>query len=210
MEEIHDFIGKNKAGEKLEKEVIEDIRKKRYPTTHKYEPNNGDYDVFIDEINEGIEIKNDLEALFSNNICIEYKQDGRLSGISITKAKYWIQYDQTYLYLALTEDIKYLIRSFLIYHIDLKKFATGLALADYPSDVCTTKLKEFETKSREKYGDLYEEIQPTDRIGDLPNKKLNHGNYYKYMGLYLVPKELFRKYCLEVNPINKMTYKGLQ
>lgn len=209
MEEIHDFIEKNKAGEKLEKEVIEDIRKKRYPTIYKYEPNNGDYDAFIDEINEGIEIKNDLEALFTDNICIEYKQDGRLSGISITKAKYWIQYDQTYLYLALTDEIKKLIRSFLIYHIDLKKLAKRLAESDLNSEQCDVELNKFYSESQKKYGEMYGDISRSDLISDLPEKKLNQGNYYKYMGLYLISKKVFRKYCLEIAPISEMTYKDL-
>lgn len=210
MGEIHEFDVKNKAGEKLEKEVIEDIKKKKYPTIHKYEPNNGDYDAFIDEINEGIEIKNDLEAAFTKNICIEYKQDGRLSGISITKAKYWIHYDQKYLYLAHTDDIKNLIRSFLIYHKDLKKLATKLANDDYSSDECDIKLNDFYSKSEKKYGEIYSDISRGDLIMDLPDKKLNQGKYYKYMGLYLISKETFSKYCLEIAPIKKMTYEKLK
>lgn len=209
MDEIHGFAEKNEAGLKLEREVIEDIRKKRYPLIYKYEPNNGDYDAFIGDINEGIEIKNDLEARFTDNICIEYKQDGRLSGISITKAKYWIQFDQTYLYLALTDDIKHLIRSFLIYHIDLKNLSVRLAEGDYNSDECDEKFRDFYDMSGKKYGEMYYDIASPVSIVDLPNKRIRQDGYDKIMSLYLVPKELFKKYCLEVKPIEEMTYKEL-
>ena len=209
MEEIHDFDSKNEAGLKLERQVIEDIRKKRYPLIYKYEPNNGDYDAFIGDIDEGIEIKNDLEGAFTDNICIEYKQDGRLSGISITKAKYWIHYDQTYLYLALTEEIKNLIRSFLIYHIDLEMMNRKLGESDVSAEEVKSAQNKFYGDSKEKYGEMYQDIYRGDAIGHLPEKRLNQGSYYKYMGLYLIPKEIFKKYCLEVDSIENMRYEKI-
>jgi|JFJP01.1.fsa_nt_gi hypothetical protein len=209
MEQICGFAEKNKAGVELEIRVIGDIKNKKYSTIHKYEPNNGDYDAFIDEINEGIEIKNDLEAEFTDNICIEYTQDSRLSGISITKSKYWIQYDQHYLYLAFTDEIKRLIRSYLVYHRDFTKFSKKLGASDYTSEECDIHLDEFRRTSKEKYGKMYDDIKSEKSIIDIPNKKLNQGTYYKYMGLYLIPKKLFSKYCLEVAHINEMTYKKL-
>lgn len=208
-DEIHDFNLKNKKGTELEDFLIQDIIKKKYKSAHKYIPNNGDYDIFIDEINEGIEVKYDDESKKTGNICIEYGQDSRLSGISITKAKYWIQFDGTYLYLALTSEIKRLIRSFNVYHIDLKNLAENLAENDKTADECDLAFDDFYAKSKEVYGDMYDDIKSPISIIDLPNKRIRQTGYDKYMGLYLLPKDLFSKYCLEIALKKKMKYDKL-
>jgi len=51
---------------------------------------NSDWDIFIPEINEGIEVKNDYKSKDTGNLVIEVEMNGKLSALSKTKAKYWV------------------------------------------------------------------------------------------------------------------------
>ena len=74
-----------------EEEILKRIVKK-YPCA--YIDNRGkansDWDIFIPEINEGIEVKNDYESKKTGNLVIEVEMNGKLSALSKTKAKYWV------------------------------------------------------------------------------------------------------------------------
>ena len=111
-DKIHDFDEDVLAGNELENFLIHDINLKRGLEFYKYHPNNGDYDLFSNVIDKGIECKNDLQGAKHPNICIEFGQSNvndyiiKPSGLLVTKAEYWIHDNQTNLYLAHTDRIK--------------------------------------------------------------------------------------------------------
>lgn len=176
------------VGEEFELETIKHIREKRYPLAHKFISNNSNelkyYDINIPELSIGssligIECKYDEEAFNSNNLCIEIGCNGVESGLTVTKSKYWLHSDTKKIYLILTDKLRELIR--IEYHEKLQKF-----------------------------------IDETNKPGELLRIRLDK-NYklqqqkgvYKYMDWYLIPKDLFSEYCLEVAERDKMTYIDL-
>jgi hypothetical protein len=174
------------VGEKFEQKSIEYIKKK-YPLAHKFLSENSSelkyYDIIIPELfnNEivGVECKYDEEALNSNNLCIEIKCNGIESGLHATKSKYWLHCDGNKTYLALTDRIKELVR--IEYHEKLQRFIDE---TNKPGEVLRIRL---------------------DKNYRLQQQK----GEYKYMDWYLIPKDLFASYCLEVADRDKMTYNNL-
>jgi len=80
-----------KIGDIGEEEILKQINKK-YPLA--YIDNTGkansDWDIYIPEISEGIEVKIDYMSTITKNIVIEVEMNNKLSALSITKAKYWV------------------------------------------------------------------------------------------------------------------------
>ena len=70
-----------------------------------------------------------MKGFKTKRICIEVGQDGRDSGLRLTKSKYYIIYDDELMYLILTEDIKKLIRKHYVY--EYNKYMKDL---DYVTD----------------------------------------------------------------------------
>lgn len=64
------------------------------------------YDLIIINLGITIECKYDLKAIETGNICIECSCDDNLSGISTTKADYWIICDGVDSYFIKTSEIK--------------------------------------------------------------------------------------------------------
>lgn len=193
---VHDFHEDSKEAEVVEFEIIDDIICKKYPSAHKHTPNNGDYDIFIDEINDGIEVKYDKVNSKTANICIEISQDGQDSGILITKAKYWIQTNRKIIYLAETERIKKMYFWFIKTENKMIDEIINTSLIGVELEKFTNELK----MELNKYG-----------IRILKNyPKEQSGGYTKLMDLMLIPEIIFKKICLEVADYNKLTYKDLK
>jgi hypothetical protein len=79
------------AGDVIEHEILAQIHK-QYPkafTTEK-EGKFSDYDIYIPEIKEGIEVKGDYKSAETGNLVIEVEMNGKPSALSVTKAKYWV------------------------------------------------------------------------------------------------------------------------
>ena len=80
-----------KMGNVGENEILKRIHK-QYPQA--YIDNTGeansDWDIYIPEIQVGIEVKMDYESLESGNLLIEVIMNGKFSALSKTKAKYWV------------------------------------------------------------------------------------------------------------------------
>ena len=173
-------------GEKFEQESIKFINEK-YPLAHKFHSENSTelkyYDIIIPELSNngivGVECKYDEEALNSNNLCIEIKCNDVKSGLHATKSKYWLHCDGNKTYLALTDKIKELVR--IEYHEKLQKFIDE---TNEPGELLRIRL-DTNYKLQQKKGE------------------------YKFMDWYLIPKDLFASYCLEVNDISEMTYNNL-
>jgi hypothetical protein len=192
---VHDFNKDNVESSIVENDIIEYIKNEKYPSTYKYTPNNGDYDIFIDEINDGIEVKFDKESINTGNFCIEYGQDGRDSGILVTKAKYWIQTDKINIHLAKTERIL----NMLNWYINTEnKFINIILNSDLTGNDLENLIKKLRTELT-KFG--------IRLLLKYPEKQLNGTT--KLMDLMIVPKSVFNKICLEVAPYNEMTYNKL-
>jgi len=52
-----------------------------------------EWDIFIPELNYGIEVKSDQKSLYTDNIVIEIEFNNKPSALSTSKAKWWVIYD---------------------------------------------------------------------------------------------------------------------
>ncbi len=75
-------------GELAEYEVLKLIHNK-YPLAFKVEGNHKAYDLFVPEIDCGIEVKNDRQAHATGNIFFEVSFGGEPSGIITSRAMFW-------------------------------------------------------------------------------------------------------------------------
>ncbi len=79
-------------GQEIEKKVLVQIEKK-YPKAYIVEGYHKEWDIFIPELEIGVEVKSDEKSKYTGNIVIEIEFDGKLSALSTTKAEYWVIYD---------------------------------------------------------------------------------------------------------------------
>ncbi len=86
-----EFKEAKKAGDIIENEIVKLIHSK-YPLakTTKDLGKFSDYDIWIPEINDGIEVKGDYMSAETGNIVLEVEMSGKLSALSLTKAKFWV------------------------------------------------------------------------------------------------------------------------
>ena len=78
-------------GLKIEQQVLDIIRKK-YPSAssiHKYKG----YDIWIPEIQKGVEVKYDGKSKYTGNIVIEIEMFDKPSALLTSEADIWIFYD---------------------------------------------------------------------------------------------------------------------
>lgn len=198
--ETHCFINDNKESEMLENVLIVDIQQKIQLSAYKYLPNNGDYDIFIDEINDGIEFKNDKKGKIHPNICIEIGQTTRTSngktvpsGLSITKSKYWMQYNQTYWYFAHTERIKRMYNWYIN------------TIKEYEQTLCLSTLSGEALENLEK--NLLNKRMGMRIIYRIPEEQSD--GFVALMDLFLIPEVIYRKICLEFGNLEDITYKDI-
>ena len=94
-----------KRGREVEETILNAIKNK-YPEAYTQEGYFKDWDIFIPKLKFGIEVKYDIESIQTGNYLIETKDNGKPSGLTTSKAIYWVIYDgDSYLWL-LTENIK--------------------------------------------------------------------------------------------------------
>ena len=86
-----EYSESKKAGDIGELEILKIIQRK-YPLA--YIDNTGKanskWDIFIPELNIGVEVKMDYKSKHTGNIVIEVQMNGKLSALSGTEAKYWV------------------------------------------------------------------------------------------------------------------------
>tara|TARA_B110000503_G_scaffold134287_1_gene213037 strand:+ start:752 stop:1174 length:423 start_codon:yes stop_codon:yes gene_type:complete len=75
----------------IEKEVLLNLKKK-YPSAVLVDAFKG-YDIWIPELNFGVEVKYDKMSNETGNIVLEYEFNGKDSGLLTTTAAYWVIYD---------------------------------------------------------------------------------------------------------------------
>jgi len=79
-------------GTKVEDFVLQKIKNK-YPEARRMTGYCKEYDIWIPEISQGIEVKYDPKSNETGNIVIEIEMGGKPSALSTTKAHQWIFYD---------------------------------------------------------------------------------------------------------------------
>jgi hypothetical protein len=79
-------------GKKYENIVLCMVRKK-YPKAYIVDGYCKEWDIFVPELNFGIEVKLDKKSIDTGNIVIEIEFDGKPSALTTTKAKWWVIYD---------------------------------------------------------------------------------------------------------------------
>lgn len=80
------------AGKEIENAVLQVIRRK-YPQAKIIDGYCKEWDIFIPELQIGVEVKSDQKSQHTGNIVIEVEFNGSPSALSTTKAKYWVIYD---------------------------------------------------------------------------------------------------------------------
>lgn len=79
-------------GIKVEDLVLQRIQKK-YPKAYRIEGYCKEYDLWIPEVEKGIEVKYDPMSNQTGNIVVEVEMFGKPSALMATKADHWIFYD---------------------------------------------------------------------------------------------------------------------
>ena len=99
------------TGKKFEQDALELIQKK-YPKAYIVDGYFLEWDIFIPELNIGVEVKSDAQYQKTGNFYVEYSCNGKPSGISTTKSEiYCIYLDK--LYILKTEDLKEKCRKYI-------------------------------------------------------------------------------------------------
>ena len=106
------------TGKKFERKALTHIQKK-YPKAYIKDGYFLEYDIYIPEIETGVEVKSDAQYEVTGNFYVEYFCNGKPSGISTTTAKiYYIYLDKRY--IVKTEDLKAVCRKYLNTNRDKK------------------------------------------------------------------------------------------
>ena len=108
---VEDFKADLERGKIHELYVLNKIKKK-YKQAYIVDGYFKEYDIFIPELNLGVEVKFDERSKETGNIIIETESAGKRSGISTTKAKYWVIYDGRNYNWFLTDTIRKCIKEY--------------------------------------------------------------------------------------------------
>lgn len=92
-------------GKKYEQIVLQAIKKK-YNKAFIQDGYCKEWDIYVPELNFGIEVKSDKKSIDTGNIVIEIEFNGKPSALSTTKSKYWVIYDGYNYKWFLVDDIK--------------------------------------------------------------------------------------------------------
>jgi hypothetical protein len=78
----------------LQGRAIEDlvcsVIQKTYPNSFVIDGYCKDYDIYIPELDAGVEVKSDQMSQYTGNIVIEVEMNGKKSGITTTRARFWV------------------------------------------------------------------------------------------------------------------------
>jgi hypothetical protein len=77
------------AGKESEKNVLEFIRNK-YPKAHLVDGYFKGFDIYIPEIDKGVEVKRDYKSKYTGNLVVEVFMFDKPSGLLTTEALYWV------------------------------------------------------------------------------------------------------------------------
>jgi hypothetical protein len=102
---IQTFKRDLKRGKQHENVVLNYIKAK-YKNAYIKDGYCKEYDIFIPEVNFGVEVKSDEKSKYTNNIVIEIEFNNKPSALMTTKAKFWVIYDGYSYNWFLTDKIK--------------------------------------------------------------------------------------------------------
>jgi len=102
---IQTFKRDLKRGKHHENVVLNYIKSK-YKNAYLIDGYCKEYDIFIPEVNFGVEVKSDEKSKYTNNIVIEIEFNNKPSALITTKAKFWVIYDGYSYNWFLTDKIK--------------------------------------------------------------------------------------------------------
>ena len=105
------FVKDLETGKVYEKKALELIQKK-YPKAFIQDGYFLEWDIYIPEIDMGVEVKSDAQYKKTGNFYVEYECNDKPSGIATTKAKYYYIYLDK-LYILETKDLKDKCRKYL-------------------------------------------------------------------------------------------------
>jgi|TARA_B110000467_G_C17930426_1_gene269627 hypothetical protein len=105
------FVKDLETGKVYEKKALELIQKK-YPKAFIQDGYFLEWDIYIPELDMGVEVKSDAQYKKTGNFYVEYECNDKPSGIATTKAKYYYIYLDK-LYILKTEDLKDKCRKYL-------------------------------------------------------------------------------------------------
>ena len=105
------FVKDLETGKVYEKKALELIQKK-YPKAFIQDGYFLEWDIYIPELDMGVEVKSDAQYQKTGNFYVEYECNGKPSGIATTKSKYYYIYLDK-LYILKTEDLKDKCRKYL-------------------------------------------------------------------------------------------------
>ena len=108
---VEDFKADLERGKYHEIYVLNKIQEK-YKNAYIVDGYFKEYDIFIPELNFGVEVKFDNRSSKTGNIIIETASNEKPSGISTTKAKYWVIYDGRDYNWFLTDNIRKCIKDY--------------------------------------------------------------------------------------------------
>ena len=93
MKKKDNFSNDLPLGEEIEYRLLKHIKKK-YPKSKKIKGEFKDYDLEVPEKDVKIEVKRDIGSKDTENYFIEHECNYKPSGITTTKANYWVIYDE--------------------------------------------------------------------------------------------------------------------
>jgi hypothetical protein len=102
---VEDFKRDLERGKFHERYILNKIQNK-YSKAYIVDGYYKEYDIYVPELDFGIEVKFDERSSQTGNIIIETESNNTPSGISTTKAKYWVIYDGEQYNWILTDNIK--------------------------------------------------------------------------------------------------------
>ena len=105
------FVKDLETGKVYEKKALELIQKK-YPKAFIQDGYFLEWDIYIPELDIGVEVKSDAQYKKTGNFYVEYECNDKPSGIATTKAKYYYIYLDK-LYILETKDLKDKCRKYL-------------------------------------------------------------------------------------------------
>jgi len=105
------FVKDLETGKVYEKKALELIQKD-YPKAYIQDGYFLEWDIYIPELDMGVEVKSDAQYKKTGNFYVEYECNDKPSGIATTKAKYYYIYLDK-LYILETEDLKDKCRKYL-------------------------------------------------------------------------------------------------
>lgn len=89
---INVFSDDLKVGKYHEEEICTLIQKK-YPQAYIIDGYCKEWDIYIPELELGVEVKADNKSLYTGNIVIEVEFNDKPSALSTTKSDWWVIYD---------------------------------------------------------------------------------------------------------------------